>query len=54
LGILPLVVEEGVVVGFVVGLFVFVVVGEVSGFVVLAKILVCDLELHITLTPMFL
>ena len=39
--------EKGAV---VVGLFVVVVVVEV----VVAKILMCDLELHITLTPMFL
>jgi hypothetical protein len=43
-------VEEGVVVGFEVGLVVDVVVVEV----VVTKILMCDLELHITLTPMFL
>ena len=42
--------EEGVVVGFEVGLVVAVVVVEV----VVTKILMCDLELHITLTPMFL
>jgi hypothetical protein len=42
----------GVVVGFVVGLFVVVVAVQVSGFVVSTRILMCDLELHITLTPM--
>ena len=46
--------EENVVVGFVVGLFVVVMVVEFSGFVVMTKILMCDLELHTTLTPMFL
>ena len=46
--------EEGVVLGFLVGLFVVFVAVEVLGFVVLTKILMSDLELHITLTPMCL